>query len=355
MTLQSQDTKIHIYMLKERKKIKKCIKAMIISIIILLQHTGTEAQNVWVREHEPARNLITSERLTDHIGFLTDSLCQGRATGTIGNIDAAFWIQRQFEKSGLLRFGDSYGKKVWISKELTGHNVVGMIPGSHKAPCDRYIVVGAHFDHLGLLDGKMYPGADSNASGVAAMVSIAEMISLMRQDGRSYDCSIIFVAFDAKEHSMAGSKAFWRLIQNGSLKDPISGGRITPEKISLMVNIDQVGSTLSPIHSNRKDFLIMLGNDSLPTHKRDMINFCNRFYGLHMDIGLSYYGSDNFTKLFYRLSDQRIFVDNDIPAVFFTSGITMNNNKVFDTVGTLDLDILRKRIYLIYHWIDRMI
>lgn len=342
-------------MLRERKNIKKSIKTMIISIIILLQHTGMGAQNVWVREHEPARNLVTEKRLADHIGFLTDSLCQGRATGTIGNIDAAFWIQRQFENAGLLRFGDSYGKKVWISKELTGHNVIAMIQGSHKTPRDRYIVIGAHFDHLGILDGKLYPGADSNASGVAAMVSLAEMISLMRKDGRSYDCSIIFVAFDAKEHSMAGSKAFWGLIQNGSLKDPVSGKRITPDKIAFMVNIDQVGSTLSPIHSNRKDFLIMLGSDSLPSSKRGMLDFCNRFYGLNMDIGLSYYGSDNFTKLFYRLSDQRIFVDNDIPAVFFTSGITMNNNKVFDTVGSLNLDILRKRIYLIYHWIDRMI
>ena len=342
-------------MLKERKNIKIYIKTMIIFIIIFLQHTGIGAQNVWVREHEPARDLITNERLASIIGFLTDSLCQGRATGTIGNIDAAFWIQRQFEKAGLLRFGDSYGKKIWISKELTGHNVVGMILGSHKTPCDRYIVVGAHFDHLGTLDGKMYPGADSNASGVAAMISLAEMISLMREAGRSYDCNIIFVAFDAKEHSMAGSKAFWRLIQNGSLKDPVSGKKITPEKIAFMANIDQVGGTLSPIHSNRKDFLIMLGNDSLPETKRDMLRFCNRCYGLNMDIGLSYYGSDNFTKLFYRLSDQHVFAENDIPAVFFTSGITMNNNKTFDTVGTLDIDILRKRIYLIYHWIDRMI
>jgi Zn-dependent M28 family amino/carboxypeptidase len=201
----------------------------------------------------------------------------------------------------------------------------------------------------------MYPGADANASGVVAMTSIAEMMSHMYKDGRSFDCNIIFVAFDAKEHNMAGSNGLWRLIDNGLLKDPVSGKRISKEHIEFMVNIDQIGSTLSPIREYRKDFIIMLGNDSLKPIKQEMINICNKFYGLNMDIGLSYYGSDNFTKLFYRLSDQKIFVDNKIPAVYFTSGITMNNNKTYDSPGTLNYAILQKRIYLIYHWIDRMI
>ena len=328
---------------------------MIFSVIILLLHgNGISAQNVWVREHEPARLMISEERLEREIGFLSDSLCQGRGTGTGGGSAAAFWIHRKFENAGLLKFDGSYSQNVWISRELTGHNIVGMLPGSHKKQCDRYIIVGAHYDHLGFLDGKMYPGADSNASGTVAMTSLAEMLSLMKKEGRSYGCNIIFVAFDAKEHNMAGSESFWKLIEFGLLKDPVSGKRITKEKIEFMVNIDQIGSTLSPI-SGRKDFIIMLGNGSLKPESRDNILDVNRFYGLYMDIGLSYYGSDNFTKIFYRLSDQRIFIDNDVPAVYFTSGITMNNNKIYDNASSLNYPVLQKRIYLIYHWIDRMI
>ena len=298
--------------------------------------------------------MISEERLEREIGFLSDSLCQGRGTGTGGGSAAAFWIHRKFENAGLLKFDGSYSQNVWISRELTGHNIVGMLPGSHKKQCDRYIIVGAHYDHLGFLDGKMYPGADSNASGTVAMTSLAEMLSLMKKEGRSYGCNIIFVAFDAKEHNMAGSESFWKLIEFGLLKDPVSGKRITKEKIEFMVNIDQIGSTLSPI-SSRKDFIIMLGNGSLKPESRDNILDVNRFYGLYMDIGLSYYGSDNFTKIFYRLSDQRIFIDNDVPAVYFTSGITMNNNKTYDNASSLNYPVLQKRIYLIYHWIDRMI
>ena len=337
------------------KLLKKCTKALIISVAALLCHSNVSAQNVWVKEHEPARDIITKERLEHELGYLTDSLCQGRATGTRGNVEAAFWIQRKFEKAGLLKFGDSYGKRIYLDKGLVGYNVAGMIPGSSKRPSDRYIIIGAHYDHLGILDGKMYPGADANASGVVALTGLADMISTMQKDGRTYSCNMIFVAFDAKEHSLAGSEAFWRLIEDGSLKDPVSGGRITPDKIDFMVNIDQIGTTLSPLHEDRKDFIIMLGNSSLKPIKQDMISIVNRFYGLNMDIGLSYYGSDNFTKVFYRISDQRVFVDNRIPSVFFTSGITMNTNKTYDSLSSIDISVLRKRIYLIYHWIDRMI
>ena len=76
-------------------------------------------------------------------------------------------------------------------------------------------------------------------------------------------------------------------------------------------------------------------------------------YDIGLDLGFTYYGSANFTKLFYRLSDQKVFVDNRIPSILFTSGITMNNNKPRDKASTLNMEVLHKRIYLIYHWLVR--
>ena len=122
-----------------------------------------------------------------------------------------------------------------------------------------------------------------------------------------------------------------------------------------MVNIDQVGTTLAPIHKDRKDYLIMLGSGSLPRDRKDVLQLCNRMYDIKLDIGLDYYGSETFTKIFYRLSDQRVFVDNKIPAVLFTSGITMNTNRTRDTAETISLDVMKKRIYLIYHWLTKML
>jgi hypothetical protein len=86
-----------------------------------------------------------------------------------------------------------------------------------------------------------------------------------------------------------------------------------------------------------------------------MLKVCNDSYDIGLDLGFTYYGSENFTKLFYRLSDQNVFAENRIPAVMFTSGITLNNNKPRDTVSTLNMEVLQKRIYLIYHWIEKML
>ena len=181
------------------------------------------------------------------------------------------------------------------------------------------------------------------------------MFSAMKTIGRTFTSNIIFVAFDAKEMDMAGSQAFFEMIERGDLKDPLTGKTITKDKIRLMVNIDQVGTTLAPIHKDRKDYLIMLGSGSLPRDRKDALQLCNRMYDIKLDIGLDYYGSETFTKIFYRLSDQRVFVDNKIPAVLFTSGITMNTNRTRDTAETISLDVMKKRIYLIYHWLTKML
>jgi hypothetical protein len=145
------------------------------------------------------------------------------------------------------------------------------------------------------------------------------------------------------------------MIERGELTDPVSGGRITKKMITLMVNIDQIGCSLSPLKSGRKDYLIMLGNHSIEPSKQERFDMCNRLYLTNLELSHSYYGSENFTKMFYRLSDQRVFIDNRIPAILFTSGITMNTNKTWDKVGTLDMDVLQKRIYLMYHWVEKML
>ena len=162
-------------------------------------------------------------------------------------------------------------------------------------------------------------------------------------------------AFDAKEMGMSGSESLWKLIEYGLLKDPVSGESISKDKISLMVNLDQLGSSLAPITRGRGDYLLMLGNESLPKDKRFNLEACNMMHDIGLDLCLSYYGSKTFTDVFYRLSDQRVFVDNGIPAVFFTSGITMNTNKTRDTAENLDYQVLPKRIELIYHWIESML
>ena len=330
----------------------KVTMALIMALFLCLSAWG---QGSVGSRNSAARNMIWEKKLYRKVEFLSDTICHGRATGTIGNIQVATYLAREFRNAGIRPIGETYVKRFDTGQGPIGGNVVGFIPGSLKTPKDRYVIVGAHYDHLGKLKGTSYPGADSNASGTVALLSLAEMFSVMKTLGKSYNSNIIFVAFDARELSMAGSNAFWKMIENGELVDPVSGRTICPKDIKLMVNIDQIGSTLAPLHKDRNDYMIMLGKDSLKPAERELLSYCNRSTGLHMDLDFTYYGSKNFTDIFYRLSDQRVFIDNKIPAVLFTSGITMNTNRTRDTADTLDYTIFKKRIYLIFEWLEKML
>ena len=323
-------------------------------ITSLLCMTAT-AQSFRTGANAPARNVVQKEEIEKRIGFLSDTLCHGRGTGTQGGTEAAFWVVRKFREAGLIPFGRSWGKAFRTSNGTVGHNILGMLPGSIKNPADSYIIVAAHFDHLGVLGGKVYPGADANASGTVAVTMLAEMFRATKSIGKTYGTNIIFVGLDAKELGMAGSEALWKSIKDGSLTDPLTGKKITKDKVKMMVNIDQVGSSLAPVNKGREDYIIMLGGQTLDSFKKDMLLTCNKVYDIGLDISFSYYGSRQFTDLFWKISDQKIFADNGIPSVMFTSGITMNNNKIRDKVSTLNMDVLQKRIYLIYHWIETML
>ena len=337
------------------KNIKNIFKTAFAALAMLVFCQASYGQS-WAALHKPARDLVTQEKLEHEVSFLSDTLCQGRRTGTGGNTEAGAWIARRFGDMGLVPFDGTWSKTVRSGEGFPCHNILGFLPGTAtKAHPGRYVIVGSHYDHLGTLDGRMFPGADSNASGVVAMLNVAEMLIMTNSIGISYDCNLIFVAFDGKENEMAGSYGLWDMICKGELKDPVTGTKITKDKIALMVNIDQIGSSLAPLRKGREDYIIMLGTESLKNFDRNMLETCNTTYGLNMQIGLDYYGSDGFTKVFYRISDQRVFVDNRIPAVMFTSGITMNNNKTWDTPSTLNFKAMQKRIYLIYHWIDKLL
>jgi Zn-dependent M28 family amino/carboxypeptidase len=324
-------------------------------IMLSLSSVSAAAQSFKTAPHAPARNMIWTEKMESHISFLSDTLCHGRGTGTQGGTEAAFWIARQFRDVGLIPLDRSWSQSFKTANGTTGHNIIGMVPGSLKKPSDKYIIIAAHYDHLGVLNGKAYPGADANASGTAAVVLLAEMFTAMKSVGSTFGTNIIFAGLDAKEMDMAGSAALWKSIREGRLTDPVTGRKITKDKITLMVNIDQIGSSLSPITKGREDYILMLGSQTLDAVRKNLLFSCNSTYDIGLDICLSYYGSRQFTDFFWKLSDQKIFADNGIPSVMFTSGITMNNNKLRDKVSTLNMDVLRKRIYLIYHWVETML
>lgn len=282
--------------------------------------------------------------------LLTDRMCAGRATGTPGGTLSAMWIADEFARLGLHSIDSSYFRRFTAASGEKGQNVIALSDGSVRGARRRYIVVAAHYDHIGTLGGTLYPGADSNASGVVAMLSLAGRLA---GESRSFVRSVLFVALDAKQHGMSGSKELVRELRAGALTDPTTGERILLRNVDLMINIDQVGGTAEPLASGRRDYLMMLSDER--TGRRQAAIQANSA-GPRLDLAFSYYGSRDFTDVFFRkAADQKAFLDAGIPAVMFTSGITMYNNKASDTPSVIDFDVLRKRIDLIYGYFTRVL
>ena len=294
-----------------------------------------------------AQSAFSERVLRSKVEFLSDSLCAGRGSGTPGANEAAFWLSRQFSHLNLTPLG--HFAHSFAMTDKAGHNIIGSIPGRRSG---KYIIVMAHYDNLGTLDGKLYPGADSNASGVAALLALAQAFSHSPKASGQCDATLIFAALDGRQASMAGAYAFCQELLDAKLKDPRTGFIINKEDILQVVNLDIIGSTLAPLDAERPDYLIMLGGQQ---YQRDMLSFINRSQDIGLDLGFDYYGSRDFTELFYRrICDQRPFLENGIPAVLFTSGITLRTNRTDDVASSLDYSVLRRRIELIYRWISML-
>lgn len=324
--------------------------------VLLLIGLSLTAQNSFSSVEKSAANVVYPSGLRADVEWLCSGTCEGRASGSVGGMMASLWVKNHFSKWKLLPMDRDY---YLLSREGEDgplfHSVAGMVEANFWLDNGKYIIVCAHSDALGILQDKLYPGADSNASGVVATLKLAHLFSSMKMLGRSGSTSLIFIALDGKEMRSNGAKELVARIREGRLKDPRNDAVIQEKDIRLLVNIDQIGSTLSPLHAGRKSYLMMLGNERLKNGLSETASIIQRESGGKMDLAFDYYGSKNFTSTFYHLADREVLGSCAFPMVFFTSGITMNNNKPWDTPDTLDYDVMRERILFIFHWLCRIV
>ncbi len=339
--------------------------AISLLLAVILGTCTAFAQSDWRAASEASKaNCPDIKDLQDDVAYLSDTLRQGRSRGSKGHAETAAYIIARLKTAGCTGIrtntsaGQTFGQSFTIANDTTevGHNIIGILHTASGSAASRYIIVGAHYDGLGTIDGVVYPGADANASGVAALLAIAKAFNRQNADGLSYPGNIIFVAFDAYMDGREGSKAFTRALARGQLSDPSTGRRIRPENIAAMIDMDQIGSSLAPVHKERPDYLIAIGESSLATSSaRGALSRCNEFYGTGLDICKTYYGSTAFTDAFYKLGDRKYFIRLGIPTIYFTSGMAPTTNKPEDNAQSLDYDVFRRRATLIFRYIEKLL
>ena len=277
--------------------------------------------------------IISQERLKTHVYVLADTMAQGRATGTLGGNMAANYIQQCFQRYGLQPYnGNSFFQR-FRSGNITGHNIAGILWGRYY-PME-FLVISAHYDHLGVINGTTYPGADDNASGVALMLQVAEVFSQRARTGDPPLRSIIFVAYDGKEQGLVGSEYFAKTF------------RFPPQRVIANLNIDQIGCNLEPPNDN-PEYVLVLGADHLTPDLRLVIDVANHYGRIGLDIDYTFYGSKNFSNIFFELSDQIHLAKLKVPSILYTSGIHAYTYKPADLPALVNYPVLERRTQLFY-------
>ncbi len=197
---------------------------------------------------------ISADSMKGHLSFLASDLLEGRATPSRGLDLAAEYIAAQFRRYGVAPgVGDSYFQKVPItvrgqSEPANAHNVVGIVRGSDPVLKDTYLLISAHYDHLGSREVEgdgIYNGANDDGSGTVAVIELAAAFARSETKPKR---SLVFLAFCGEERGLVGSRFY-------------GANPVYPlERTIAMVNLEHIGRT-DDLEGPRVGALSMTGYD----------------------------------------------------------------------------------------------
>ncbi len=254
-------------------------------------------------------------RLQNHVAVLSADSMEGRGLGTAGKIRAKHYIADQFRSIGLETFGEDHFHHFDLRIGLAwvpGTNVVGYLRGSDPSLRDEYIVLGAHYDHLGYVyrDGErvLFPGADDNASGTAAIIELARFF---KTNPGLAGRSIVFIAFDAEESGLLGASKFVE-----------GNGVFNVEQARIMFSLDMIGMYSSNKGLEMTGIGMLEGGEVLAEAVAEA-------HGVRL--------RDTSANLAFR-TDTRPFGNLGIPAVHVFTGLESPYHKPEDTYDLLDYE-----------------
>ena len=251
------------------------------------------------------------DQLGEHARKLSSPEFQGRGLGTRGIDLAAQYIAEQFRAAGLQTLNGTYSQEWNQSVAGKGNvnmaNIVGMIPGVNRSLSGAPVIIGAHYDHLGIdaLSGRHFPGADDNAAGIAALIEVASQLVRAFTPQRP----ILFVAFSGEESGLLGSEYF--------VDNPPVG--FESEDFYAMINLDTVGRL------DGRDLQVFAADSAY--------EWPFMAQGIGFTIGVN----STFPANTIASSDHVNFLNAGIPAIHLFSGVHEDYHQLSDSADKLDL------------------
>ena len=200
------------------------IKNIVLALVILvtLSCKGQDAEVV-------EKITISSDEVKATVTFLASDDIQGRDTGSEGIAESATYIEKQLTSYGVKPYYDTF-RDNFKAKDLDAYNVVGYIEGIDPELKNEVVLIGAHYDHIGLRarpveNDSIANGANDNATGTATVLAMAKYFGAAKNNKRS----IVFALFSAEEMGLLGSKHLAERLKNENAN------------IYTMVNFEMIG------------------------------------------------------------------------------------------------------------------
>jgi len=256
----------------------------------------------------------------DDVRILSADDMEGRGIGTQGGAKARAYVVKRFGQIGLKPQGASFERPFTfttkLGKTVSGVNLVARIEGTSSS--DKVLVVSAHYDHLGVKNGKIYNGADDNASGVAGLLAVAEAFK-----AKPPRHTVLIVAFDAEESGLRGAKAF--------VADP----PVPLAKIGLAVNFDMISK-------NARNELYVSGAGPQP-YLKPVLETVAKAAPLKLLLGhdTDAQGKENNWTA---QSDQGPFAEAGVPWVYFGVEDHPEYHQATDDFATVPQDFFKRAV-----------
>jgi hypothetical protein len=218
---------------------------------------------------------------------------------------------------------------------LNASNVLGILEGSDKK--DEYVMLTAHYDHLGKKGDKIFYGADDDGSGTAAVLQMAEAFAAAKKAGNGPRRTIVFMTVSGEEKGLWGSRYY-------------SDNPVFPmDKTTADLNTDMIGR----IDTERKssdtlNYVYVIGHDKLSSELGKLnADISKEFSGLVLDYKFDDPKDPN--RIFFR-SDHYNFARKGVPILFFYDGMLQADyHKPTDTVDKINWELYMKRARMIFH------
>ena len=237
---------------------------------------------------------------------------------------------KNFFSGDNLTFNMSFKKNI---EKISADNVAAIVEGSEFP--NEYVVLTAHLDHVLPRNGKIYNGADDNGSGTIAMLEIAEAFALAKEQGYSPKRSVVFLHVTAEEKGLLGSKYYTDYDPLVPIKQTIAN-----------LNMDMMGRADPERGIRNLNYVYIIGSDVLSNDLHEININANKYSNLELDFRFN--GIDHPDQFYYR-SDHFHFIKNNIPAIFYFSGVHKDYHQPTDTAEKILYEPYKKRVKLIFH------